>query len=207
MSISRRTSDGRRPGRPRTISDDAIYAAAFGVLASHGSRGLTLSRVAVELGVTPAAIRQRFGSKRGLLLEMAGRRASGVEATFLAARAAHGSKLDALEAALLARTEGLDDPDRLANAMSAYTDNARDPELRALFQGELTEVERCVGELLREAAEAGEISGPVTPQLVTVVFAAFEGALTVWSIAPRGSVGERVREALAVLLAPHLIVE
>jgi AcrR family transcriptional regulator len=123
-----------------------------------------------------------------------------VAATFSAARAGNQSGLDALEAALLGRTEGLDDPDRLANAMSVYADNAHDPALRAIFHEELAEVERCIGELLREAGDAGEISRPVTPELVSVVFMAFYGAVTVWSIAPRGRVGERVREALAVLL-------
>jgi AcrR family transcriptional regulator len=200
MSNREQSPEARRPGRPRTVSDDEIYTAAVGVLAAHGSRGLTLARVAVELGITPAAVRQRLGSKRGLLLEMARRRASGVEAGFAAARAAYESKLDALEAALLCRMEGFDDPERLAKAMSVYSDNAGDPEMRAFFHTELTEVERCIGELLEEAAAAGEISRPVTPELVSVVFMAFEGALTVWSLAPRGRVEERVGEALAVLL-------
>jgi AcrR family transcriptional regulator len=203
MSTGQNSTETRRPGRPRTISDDALYAAAVEVLAKHGSRGLTFARVAAGLGVTPAAVRQRFGSKKGLLLEMARRRASGVTTTFGSAGAANGSRLDALEAALLGRIEGLDDPDQLANAMSVYTDNAHDPELRAIFQEELTEVERCIGELLRQAADAGEISRPVTAELVSVVFMAFYGAVTVWSIAPRGSVRDRVGEALTELLGPR----
>ncbi len=190
----------RRPGRPRIVSDDAIYAAAVGVLAEHGSSGLTLARLAAVLGVTPAAVRQRFGSKRGLLLDMARRRGTGVEPSFAAARAAHDSPIEALSAALLARLEGLSEPARLANAISAYVDNAHDHELRALFAAELTLMERCVGELLVEAVDAGEIDGPVTPQLTATVFAAFEGALTIWAIAPRGRLEDRVRETLDTIL-------
>jgi AcrR family transcriptional regulator len=182
------------------MTDDAIYGAALTVLADRGSAGLTLARLAAALGVTPAAVRQRFGSKRGLLLEMARRRASEVEAGFSDARAGHRSRLDALEAALLARLVGLTEPVRLANAISAYVDNAGDPELRALFDAELTAMERCVGVLLEEAADAGEIAGPVTPQFTSALFAAFEGALTVWAIAPRGQVEDRVRETLDVVL-------
>jgi AcrR family transcriptional regulator len=189
----------RRPGRPRSISDEAIYLAAVGVLAEHGSNGLTLARVAEALSVTPAAVRQRFGSKRGLLLDMARRRTSGVEAGFALAREKHASRLQALEAALLTRIEGLEQPVRLANAISAYVDNAADDELRALFDAELTEMEGSVGRMLDEAAEAGEIDR-ATPELASAVFAAFEGALTIWAIAPRGRVEDRVHEALQVVL-------
>lgn len=192
---------GRKPGRPRTITDEAIYRAAVTVLAEHGSNGLTLARLAEALGVTPAAVRQRFGSKRGLLLEMARRRTSGVEAGFDAARRAYSSRLQALEAALLARIEGLEEPVRLANAISAYVDNAANSELRALFCGELVRMEGCVHQLLEEAGSAGEIDVPVTPRLASAVFAAFEGALTVWSIAPNGRVEDRVHEALEVVLS------
>ena len=190
----------RKPGRPRTMSDEAIYWAAVGVLAEHGSNGLTLARVAEALGVTPAAVRQRFGSKRGLLLDMARRRTSGVEAGFAEAGERHESRLQALEAALLARISGLEEPVRLANAISAYVDNAADPDLRALFDGELTEMERCVHSMLVEAARAGEIDRPPTPELASAVFSTFEGVLTVWAIAPRGSVRDRVHEALVVVV-------
>jgi AcrR family transcriptional regulator len=200
MSKKPGVETARTPGRPRTVSDDSIYGACLGVLAEHGSVGLTLARVASELGVTPAAIRQRFGSKRGVLLEIARRRAFGVGAGVAVARRLPGARLDALEAFLMGRIEGLDEPVRVANAITAYVDNAADPELRALFDGELAEMERGIGSLLADAAEAGEIEGPVTPALTSAVFAAFEGAVTIWAIAPRGAVGERVHEALAVVL-------
>jgi AcrR family transcriptional regulator len=195
---------GSGPGRPRTVSDAAIYAAAIGVIADHGARGLTLARIATALAVTPAAVRQRFGSKRGLLLEIARRRTSGVEEGFQSARAAHASPLAALEAALLARAAGFDDPVRLANATSAYIDNTGDPELRAYFRGELVEMERCVLELLTEAVAAGELDRPATHELASTVVAAFEGVLLVWAIAPRGRVEDRVREALGVVLGRQL---
>jgi hypothetical protein len=131
---------------------------------------------------------------------MARRRTTGVEESFAAVRARQTSPLAALEAALLLRIEGLTEPVMLANAISAYVDNAGDAELRTLFEKELTAMERCVGELLAEAAEAGEISGPVTPQFTAAVFAAFEGAITIWAIAPRGRVEDRVREALSVVI-------
>jgi AcrR family transcriptional regulator len=200
MSKPSDAGSSRLPGRPRTVSDDALYGACLAVLAEHGSVGLTLARVASVLGVTPAAVRQRFGSKRGLLLEIARRRAAGVAAGVEAARRRPGSRVDALEAFLMGRIEGLDEPVRVANAITAYVDNAADPDLRVLFDDELTEMERGIGKLLAEAAEAGEIEGPVTSTFTSAVFAAFEGVVTIWAIAPRGRVRERVHETLAVVL-------
>jgi AcrR family transcriptional regulator len=190
----------RRLGRPRTVSDEDIYRAAIAVVADHGVAGLTLARVAELLHVTPAAVRQRFGSKKGLLTEIARRRTSGVEAGFALARAAEPTALQALEAALMARIEGLAEPRRLANAIATYVDSGGDPDLRAYFESELTEMERGVGRLLEEARAAGEVDVEVTPALASAVFAAFEGVVTLWAIAPRGRVEDRVHETLEIVL-------
>jgi AcrR family transcriptional regulator len=182
------------------MSDEAIYAACVSALADHGYGGLTLARVAERLGVTPAAVRQRFGSKKGLLLDLARRRTSGVEAGFALSRQTQPSMLQALEAGLLVRIEGLDDPARLANAISAYVDGAGDPDLRACFEAELTAMERGVGLLLLDAVRTGEIGPEIAPGLAAAVFAGFEGVVTLWALAPRGRVQDRVHETLEIVI-------
>jgi len=189
----------RRPGRPRVMSDDAIYLAGLQVLAVHGSDGITLARVAKILGVTPAAVRQRFGSKRGLLVEMSKRQADRTERRFSAARAAFSSPLEALRAAFVGETDGIAEPTQIANALSAYTGNVGDPEMRAAFVTELAAMERHVGELLAEAVACGELHRPVTPQLVAAVVATVQGTMFTWAISPRGDIEERIHEALEVV--------
>ena len=152
------------------------------------------------LGVTPAAVRQRFGSKRGLLVEMARRRVEQTELRFASARAAHDSPLEALQAAFVAEMDQIGEPRQLANAISAYTDNVDDAEMRASFAAELAAMERHIGELLEDAAGVGEIRGPVTPELVSTVLAAVEGTMLIWAIAPRGEIKERVHQAVEVAL-------
>jgi AcrR family transcriptional regulator len=182
------------------MSDDAIYLAGLQVLMVHGSDGITLGRVAQILGVTPAAVRQRFGSKRGLLVEMSRRRIEQTEQRFTAARAAFSSPLEALQAAFVWELDVIGEPQQIANAFSAYTDNVGDAEMRASFATELAAMERHIGELLGEAVACGELAGPVTPGLVSTVLAAVEGTMLIWAIAPRGDVKERVREAVEVAL-------
>ena len=182
------------------MSDDAIYLAGLQVLAVHGSEGITLGRVAQILGVTPAAVRQRFGSKRGLLVEMSKRRVEQTELRFSAARAAFSSPLEALQAAFVGEMDQIGEPQQIANAFSAYTDNIGDPEMRAAFATELAAMERHIGELLNEAVACGELDRPVTAQLVSTVLAAVEGTMLIWAIAPRGDIKARIREAVEVTL-------
>jgi AcrR family transcriptional regulator len=190
----------RQPGRPRTVSDEAIYMAALAVLAQHGSEGITLARVAELLGVTPAAIRQRYGSKRGLLVEMSRRRVAQTEQRFQITAEARSSPLAALQAAFVGDLGMVDSPQQVANAFSAYTDNIGDDEMRASFNTELRTMEGRISELLTLAAEAGEIRVPVTPELVATLLAAVEGTMLVWAIVPRGDLKDRVREAVEVVL-------
>lgn len=182
------------------MSDDAIYLAGLQTLAEHGSDGLTLGRVAQVLGVTPAAVRQRFGSKRGFLVEMAKRRVEQTERRFATARAAFQSPLEALQAAFVAELDQIAEPHQVANAFSAYTNNIGDPEMRAAFATELATMERHISELLTEAAERGEVAGPVTPELVSTVLAAVEGTMLIWAIAPRSDLKQCIAEAVQVVL-------
>jgi AcrR family transcriptional regulator len=170
------------------------------VLAQTGLEGVTLGRVADALGVTPTAIRQRFGSKHGLLVEMAKRRIAQTEARFVAARAAYASPLEALCQAFVAELDMISSPPQVANAFSAYTGNVADREMCALFERELLTMERHITELLNEAHAAGEISRPVTPALAAAVLAAAEGTMLVWAIVPRGGLKARVIEAVRVVV-------
>ena len=174
--------------------------AGMAVLMEFGSDRITLARVAQVLGVTPAAVRQRYGSKRGLLVEMARRRIEQTEMRFAGARAAFASPLEALYQAFTAELDQIGRPQHVANAFSAYTDNIGDPEMRAAFATELGVMERHIGELLEEAVAAGELRGPVTPALVSAVLALAEGTMLVWALVPRGESKARVREAVAVTL-------
>src|SRR5262245_47347946 len=82
--------------RPRLASDPEILAAVFRVAAKLGPLRLTLAEVAKEAGLSPAALVQRFGSKRELLLAAAADAASGHAFLFAQARERHASPLAAL---------------------------------------------------------------------------------------------------------------
>src|SRR5262245_7611450 len=84
--------------RPRATTDEAILEATARTMSRMAPPQLTLARVANDLGIAPATLVQRFGSKRGLLLAMwrAFNGAAGQQ--WAALRAAHPSPLAALGA-------------------------------------------------------------------------------------------------------------
>ena len=56
--------------RPKTVSDEAVLAAALDVLAQRGT-GFTLSQLAERVGLSRATLIQRFGDRDAILLRMA----------------------------------------------------------------------------------------------------------------------------------------
>src|SRR5208337_3534196 len=82
--------------RPRETSDDAILEATAQAIARYGPVRLTLAHVATELGIAPATLMQRFGSKRGLLLALAKLGTASTEREYAAIRRAHPSPLAGL---------------------------------------------------------------------------------------------------------------
>src|SRR3954447_21121248 len=59
--------------RPRTVSDATLLEATARTIGEVGQPGLTLARVGASCGLSAAAVVQRFGSKRALLLALARR--------------------------------------------------------------------------------------------------------------------------------------
>src|SRR5262245_49678369 len=97
--------------RPRTASNESILDAAFRVITRLGPANLTLADVAGEVGLSPATLVQRFGSKRGLLLALCKLGMDSVEECFAAIRREHPSPFAALIAAATHMTRQIASPD------------------------------------------------------------------------------------------------
>src|SRR5262245_46111819 len=119
-------------GRPRGTEDAAILRAAAEVIGRTGPARFTLSAVATEVGLVPATLVQRFGSKRGLMLALARQSAADAEAGAGAvqareARAPHGSALAALTALAVGRLAPMTTPERFANHLAFLCLDLTDP--------------------------------------------------------------------------------
>lgn len=189
--------------RPRLASDAEIIQAATRVIARLGPTGFTLAEVGREAGIAAATLVQRFGSKRDLMLAVAGRGVAAPESCFEAARRETSSPLEAL-------TRGLEDlasmaptPEELSNHLAFLQIDLTDPDFHELALANALTNRKGIVELLDEAMAAGELRECDTDRLSVAVDAIAGGALINWAIYREGTAREAIHDALETLLGPY----
>jgi AcrR family transcriptional regulator len=190
-------------GRPRTASDAAILAATARALGRVGPVRLTLADVAAEVGLAPATLVQRFGSKRGLLLAVRARSTEALVETFAAARRTADSPIEALGAALIGLTCGIDGPEALANHLAFRQGDLGDSEFRDHTLDQSRAMREEIRALLDEAVRAGELVRLQSARVARAVQTTYNGSLATWAVAREGTLADWLREDLDLMLQPY----
>lgn len=191
------------PGRPRTVSDEEVFAAVTRVIGRVGPSGLTFSAVAQESGLSAPALAQRYGSKRGLLVAYAGA-GQAVPRAFDDAERRGRSALGALHLAVEALVTAVSTHEELANSIAFLHMDLTDPDLKALAVAQARELRARIGALLERAVESGELAeGTDTAALATAVYTTYNGALITWAIDGRGPLARWMRRQVEATLAPY----
>jgi AcrR family transcriptional regulator len=191
--------------RPRKVSDEDVFAAAYRAMQRLGPGDLTLAEIAAEAGVTAGALAQRFGSKRALLLALADGAAASAGEMVRRIRAAHRSPLAALRAYAECLAQLAPSPAALARNLAYLQIDLADPDFRERLavQGRVTR-EAFVG-LLREAVDAGELRRGTDPRrLARAVEVALNGGLFTWAFYLEGTAAGFMRGSLDAVLEPWL---
>ncbi len=189
--------------RPRTATDAEILEGAIRAISRVGPGRLTLTEVGREVGLSPATLLQRFGSKRGLLLALAEYGATSIDDCFAAARRATGTPLDALLVAATDMARQVESPEALANHLAFLQIDLSDPAFHTLA---LSGAQRSLAGyevLLREAISIGELAPSDVGQLARAIQAMTGGSLINWAIHREGQLLDWLRADLEALLGPH----
>jgi len=195
-------------GRPRGTEDAAILRAAAEVIGRTGPARFTLAAVAAEVGLVPATLVQRFGSKRGLLLALARQSAADADAgagpVTGQAREQHGSALAALTALAVGRLAPMTTPERFANHLAFLCLDLTDPELYEPALAVHQAHGRAIAALVEEAIATGELragtpAGPLTRSIQTVI----AGAGLTWALDREGTLPARVTAGIGAVLAAY----
>ena len=189
--------------RPRTVSDDAILAASARIIGRVGPVRLTLADVGGEVGLSPATLLQRFGSKRGLLLALVERSVDAVDRSFRDRRAAAASALGAVVAAASDMAEHMRTPEELANNLAFFQIDLSDPEFHALAVEYSRRVRAGYRALLDEAVRAGELDACDTGALASALQGVAAGSLLNWAIHREGPVVDWVRRDIETVITPY----
>jgi len=189
--------------RPRLASDFEILAAAFRAIARLGPNRLTLADVATEAGVSPAALVQRFGSKRALLLAAAADAAGGHVYIFDGLRAAHRSPLAALLGlADCMRVMG-ETPEAIAHSLAFLQLDLTDEEFRAHARAGSRGFHSGIRALVKDAIDAGELVDCDASRLARALQAALNGSMLDWAIHGRGTMAAWIRRDIETVLGPY----
>jgi AcrR family transcriptional regulator len=189
--------------RPRTVSDDDILAATARAMSKVPPTRFTLAEVAREVGLAPATLVQRFGSKRGLLLALSSQLASSMDGCFDAVRQAHTSPLEALLSAATEMARLSATPEELANSLAYLQIDLSDEDFHKHILAGSRAMQRGYRALLDDAVAAGELRPGETAALARAVEAIAGGSLIGWAIHRSGSAEAWVRRDLETLLAPY----
>jgi AcrR family transcriptional regulator len=188
--------------RPRQASDEAILAAVLRAVTARGPVRMTLADVAREAGLSPAALVQRFGSKRGLLLAFAAQGAEGGEFLFEGLRAAHRSPLAQLLGMADCMAQMGSTPEEISNTLAFLQIDLTDPEFHRYALASSQHTYDGIRRLVGEAVKAGELRPCPAARVARALQAAMNGSLLNWAIHREGRLQPWIRRDLATVLEP-----
>ena len=181
-----------------------MLMAVFRAVRRVGPSALTLAEVAREAGVSAAAVVQRFGSKRNLLLAAAADIAANGGLFFEGLRARHHSPLAALLgiAACMAMLQG-ETPRELAHSLSFAHLDLTDADFHRQALRASKTVTAGIRRLVRDAVRAGELMSCDTGRLASALHATLNGSLLNWAVRREGSLIRWVERDLRTVLGPY----
>jgi AcrR family transcriptional regulator len=177
--------------RTKAIDDGTVLDAVARVIVRDGPANVTFARVGRDVGLSPATLVQRFGSKRELLLALA-RRGAGGAADPLRARTE--PPLEAIVEGLVAMSASVSSPEAMANQLAFLQLDLSDPEFHRLALEHAKAVRAEVKRLL-ESAGAEDAA-----RLAQAIQVTYNGALITWAIYRRGRLDTWLRRELGMLL-------
>jgi AcrR family transcriptional regulator len=190
--------------RPRSVSDDQILAAAARTIGRVGPARLTLAHVAREVGLSPATLVQRFGSKRNLLLSLA-RQGAGGENDYLARlREREGSPLSTARAFLLCFAGLAPSPKEMANHLAFLQVDLTDAAFHRITARLFRRNHAALAGLLAEARRNGELASGEPAALARLLLAVVNGSLLTWAVYREGTAAAWLARDVDAALAPHV---
>jgi AcrR family transcriptional regulator len=192
--------------RPRTATDEDILAATYRVISNVGPR-FTLADVAKEIGLAPATLLQRFGSKKGLILAVLSSGGGAGEDPFAAIRENADGPLDAVFAYGDCFAQMAPSPEVLANHLAFLQMDLTDPDMHELALAQAKWTRSLFRKLLDEAVAAGELKESTdTVKLATAIQSMQGGSLLSWAILREGTARRFLRRDLETLIEPYRLV-
>jgi AcrR family transcriptional regulator len=188
-------------GRPRKASDEEIYQAAFRVMGRLGPTDWTLADIAAEVGLTPGALVQRFGSKRRLQVDLIRLFADTVPDLYAGLRRQHTSPLAAVRAYVERVACLAESTEAFAHHLDYLKLDLTDPEMHGHFRRQAVAGRKFLEVSLTDAVSAGELPQTTDPAaLARMLETTITGSLFTWATYQEESAADWMRHDVELVL-------
>jgi AcrR family transcriptional regulator len=200
------TAEPRRRGRPRAYEPDVAIGKALDVFRQSGFAATSLDDLSAATGMNRPSLYGAFGDKRELYIKSYRRYREQARAATVDIFASEGPVRQQLEriyaVALDIYLSGEDGPRGCFTVMTAGSDAVQDPEIRAIVQDALSELDKAFAFCFRRARQTGELPGSADPAVLAQLASAtiHSIAIRARARAPRQDLEALVRGAIDVML-------
>jgi TetR/AcrR family transcriptional regulator, fatty acid metabolism regulator protein len=164
-------SDDMRAAKLQTdIRQEQIVQAALGVVASDGLKGLTVQRVARQVGLTPSAIYRHFHSKDDVLNALLALIQARLLANISAVCAESPDPLDRLRRLLQRQLQLIRENPAIPRIVFSEEISCGHPERQATVSQIIRGVLERVADFMRQGQQAGRIRLDVKPDTLALMF-------------------------------------
>jgi AcrR family transcriptional regulator len=152
------------------IRQEQIVHAALSVVASHGLKGLTVQRVARQVGLAPSAMYRHFRSKDEVLTAILALIQTRLLGNVGAVCEEVADPLERLERLLRRQLQLIRETPAIPRIVFSEEVSHGDPERQAIVYQIIRGYLERVGDLMRQGQLAGRIRSDVTPDTLALLF-------------------------------------
>lgn len=182
-------------GRKKTIDDEEALFQALLVISEIGPEKFTLADVGERVGLSPATLIQRFGSKDELLRKAAKQANKKLIEEVLTPDDKEQPPLQALLGILADLPEGFGTREDLANSLSILKLDMIDPDLHALAKKRFQLIRKRLAEIISEGQEKGSFREDLDPKsLAWELDALWHGFIIQWALSGTGTLAHWLRQ-------------
>lgn len=181
----------------KTIDDDQVLEKALLVISEKGPETFTLADVGKAVGLAPATLMQRFGSKRALLIKAAKYVPAKLKGDLAKLKAKALPWDEELMILLSDVPEGLGNRQDIANSLGLLKLDMIDPELHPIARELMERLRTRIKELLEQAKLKGElVSNTAVDELAWELDALRHGLVIQWTLSGTGSLQDWLKKGL-----------
>lgn len=165
------------------VRQEQIAEAALGLVASRGMKGLSVARVARQIGVVPSAIYRHYGSKDQVLDAVLDLIRDRLLSNVAAVCKDSGEALDRLRGLLVRHVRLLRENEGIPRIVFSQELHNGDSGRKARMYGTISEYLGQVAKMVREGQQNGEIRSDFPAEVVAMMFlGVIQPAALLWDL-------------------------